>query len=188
MKFTRQETIGILATIALATAIVLITTSDSRLTYNTFRIDGNGLKNLYGGDFSKLSFQFIIGGSKVDMQPVIYNRTRSRTSTPPGLWTSLGSGTVIPGSRILDGSLYNLEPSTLSNTRQLDILISLATANPGGYFEFIADKYEIIDPTKPTYIYYKIVGHKANNGGLMDIRNIDPRALQLDPSPPAPAY
>jgi len=195
MKLQTQAIVGFAAGVVVAIAAVLIIRSINPIPppppiiYDSAKVDGNTLKALYNnGNFSALSLNFrtIANTNRMDLQASVYNNSGTPGSVPPGLIRFFTTGTSISGDRILSG--YYLEHNHMpSRARQLQTLDSIITRNPGGYFILKAGDYRVIDPSYNTYIYYQIIPH-ASNGALIDVSRLTPRALQLDPCPPAHAY
>lgn len=188
MKIKTQTIVGFAVGIVLATSVVLLLPPPPTV-YNSFTVDGNTLKNLYNGNFSKMNFNFVSSGTnKIDLQPAIYNSANTQIPIPAGLVRSLGTGTSITGSRVLDGSLYYLEHNRLpSHLLQLQTLVTIMTNNPGGHLDFVANPYSKIDPSDATHIYYQITPYKSDNS-VISVGADVARALQLDPCPPARQY
>jgi hypothetical protein len=188
MKLSAQTVVGfIVGAFVAAGVVILLLPSTPSLTFKSFRINGDPLRSLDATpNFARLTFSFSNPtGSAIQIQPQITTTDNSQILTPRDLIVPLTRGVTLSGSRILDGSLYYIEHNTIHGYLQLQTLLSLLPR--GGYLELDADDYKNIDPRNTNYIYYKIKLFNSDNSSI-NIGTRPIRVIQLDPSPPAPAY
>ena len=188
MKINKATLTGLVVGLVVGvSAVLIVNPRPPQPVYDSLRIDGNILKTLYNGNFSKmiLDFQTASGSSKIDLLPGVYNSSGVLVAPPAGLLRVLTTGNTISGSRVLSG--FSLEHNRIKNLLQLQTLVSIMNENAGGYLELSAADYKNIDPTDLTHIYYQITPFRSD-GSRINTSSINPKVFQLDPCPPARPY
>ena len=153
MKLKTQTIVGFVVGVTIGIAAVLLLSPPPPTFYSSVRIDGNTLKTLYNGNFSKLGFYGKVISGHTDLVPEVYNTAGTIVSTPAGLVRVLSTGTSLT---VTDLPRYYLEHNRLPNHYlQLQTLVSIINSNPGGYFILNAAVYD------PTHIYYQIIPYNS---------------------------
>ena len=156
------------------------------LTYSSMKIDGRTLVGLYNGNFSKLNFTaaFNPANQRFFLSAGVLDSLDREVAAPNGLLSVLPGFNTFTGERLF--APYYLEHFRVNGHVQLQQLVALMAANPGGYLILDAADYKDIDANFTKNIYYKISAFKADRTRIGT--NVLLRIMQLNPSPPGRLY